>query len=173
MHSHRDVPLRNPLLVALVSGAVGAWLTIAYPSASGVPDAGALVRARGMVSEIAKQRSGFRFALRGDERTYFYPAKAGHYAEVYAAVSAAGVKPVAIAYAAEARGAPWSERRHHEVWEVAVDETPVRTFADASAAWMRDNRLTRVTGLALLLGAVAIVYSSRRRRSATTATAAG
>jgi hypothetical protein len=106
---------------------------------AGIPDVSALAEAHGRVTIVGSLKHGVKFRLQGQAGIFEYPSKAGGNGVVESALRAAGTREVSVLFNPEPREPLFSAEPYYDVWQVAIQGKPVRTFEKSKDGWRSDN----------------------------------
>lgn len=137
------------------AGAALAVLTVLIPAGVAltslareeIPDLRSLQPSAGQVDWVDDRGSLLRFALRGEPRVYGYNGKGGRLGQVVRELKAAQGSTVSLRYAAPLIE-PGVGPAYYRVWDISIEDRPVRSYEDTRRAWHADNLLGVCIGAA-------------------------
>jgi hypothetical protein len=134
---------------------------------SNAPDETTLLSATGSVISITQHKYGIKFQLTGHSLLFDYPSKHRATSTVLAALTSAGSQQVTIKYSTPPREPMSTTEKLHDVWEIKVGETLVRSLAEAKAGWTSDEAFRPWLAGAFALCGVYLAILGWRARSRT------
>lgn len=140
-------------------------LTQVQPRA-GIPSAESLKVATGIVAGIERYKYGVRFGLVGTSELFNYPSKSNAKDRVEAALRSAGTQMISVRYEAETFKPIYSEQRYHNIWEISVGGTSIRTYTETSSAQEQDNKIAPWLGAIFGFGGIFLGLQAYRGRKA-------
>lgn len=118
---------------------------------TGIPALSELREAHGRLASIRPHRYGIKFQLYGRAEIFDYPSKAGDYDVVKSALTTAGIQEISLLFNPEPR-IPWfRSEAYYDVWQLAVDNKPIRTIADSKEGYRSDNAVASWLFVSFLL----------------------
>ena len=158
-------------LISLVAIIFGVFFLVNYyadPSGS-LPSHEDLSRIEGKIAWVQNHRYGVRFGLLNDERKFNYPSKAREVGRVRSSLKSASGKWMSIFVDLSKSNSPLNDDRvYFTVYEIRIDDSVVRSYAEVSEAWMSDQRLVPYLGIFFILGGSYIFWLLRKRKIPTT-----
>lgn len=133
--------------------AAGTWAP-ALDHDAGIPLVSELREAHGPLANITPHRYGIKFRLYGRAEIFDYPSKARAYELVKSALTTARNKEIALLFNPEPRTSWLSSEAYYDVWQLTVDDRPVRTVADSMEGYRSDNAVASWLFVWLLLSGV-------------------
>lgn len=143
---------RSPALIAilLLAALFGAGLCLTSLVLEDIPQYDRLELATGEVEWTKEGQDNVRFALRGETRVYAYYSKEGALGPVGRSLKSAGVSTVSLHYSPVFHTALVGGAGY-EVWDIAIDGRPVRTYAEIRRSYHADNVLGVYVGTVFLI----------------------
>lgn len=140
------VPTRQSLghwafhaLLGVPAIAGGIAMFVLFDADMGIVPESTLLAAEGRVDWIEKDKYGVDFGLEGVERDFSFPNKGGNAGGIHDALAGAGDAIVRVRFEPDSHGPMHSDVRYHDVWEVAVGDDVVRTYAETVDGYRHDN----------------------------------
>lgn len=130
---------------------------------SGYPLRGALVETQGYVSWVEKYKYGIRFGLTTSELNFVYPSKANGQGVVLEALLNSKGKQARFSYlSSEPKGPLYNDVKYYTVFELFVENIPIRTYEQTEKAWKGDNKLTPFIFVLFFGGSIYIWRKTKR-----------
>ncbi|MCC2958269.1 hypothetical protein LK542_21860 [Massilia sp. IC2-477] len=133
--------------------AAGTWAP-ALDHSAGIPLVSELREARGPLASITPHRYGIKFRLYGRAEIFDYPTKAKGYDLVKSALTTAENKEIALLFNPEPRMSRFRSEAYYDVWQLSVDDRPVRTVADSKEGYRSDNAVASWLLVCFLLSGI-------------------
>ena len=134
-------PVKLAAMAALSLAIAAGLSTIMLDPDAGIPPVSSLRSAQGKIANVRAHKYGVEFHLQGHAEIFDYPSKARGNGIVESALTRAGDGQVAVLFAPAPRSPLLRAGPVYEVWQIAIDGTPVRSMAQSQDGWRADNAL--------------------------------
>ena len=151
------------LLTAAVAFGLGAMFLLAIKPGAGVPEAAGLQDANGTLSWLTSSRYGLQFGFNDDPRRFEYSSKGNAIGDVLSALKSAGQKQTRVRYDAKSRKPIFSNDEYLDVYDIAVEDQPIRTYDEIKQAWVANDRIGRWVGSAFLGCGVVLLWGAVKK----------
>ncbi len=154
-------------LISFISIAGGVAILVSYsvdPSGN-LPSYEGLNQIEGEIAWVQDHRYGVRFGFKNDDRRFNYPSKARELGVVRRSLeSASGARVTILVDLGRSNSPLYNDKVYFTVFEIRINDSVVRSFAEVSEEWMSDQRLMPYLGAFGIFAGTFIFWWLRRQK---------